>query len=37
MKVHWAHKWLSIPYHNGTITLQGLVPDSVDCNMVELV
>jgi hypothetical protein len=37
MKVHWAHKWLSIPYGNGTITLQGIVPGSFDCNLVELV
>jgi hypothetical protein len=37
MKVHWAQKWLSVPYGNGTITLQGIVPGSLDCNMVELV
>jgi hypothetical protein len=37
MKIHWAHKWLSIPYNNGTITLQGILPGSLECNMVELI
>jgi hypothetical protein len=36
MKIHWAHNWLSIPYNNGTITLQGILPSSLKCNMVEL-
>jgi hypothetical protein len=37
MKIHWAQKWLSIPYNNGTITLQGILPRSLECNMVELI
>jgi hypothetical protein len=26
MKVHWKHKWLSIPYNGSTSFLQGIVP-----------
>jgi hypothetical protein len=36
MKIHWAHKLLTIPYQNNTITLQGFVQGSLDCAMVEL-
>jgi hypothetical protein len=36
MRIHWAHKWLTIPYQGTSITLQGIVPGSLDCAMVEL-
>jgi hypothetical protein len=36
MKVHWAQKWLTIPYQNSHITLQGILPGVLDCNMIEL-
>jgi hypothetical protein len=36
MKVHWAQKWLSIPYGGTHVTLQGLIPRLLDCNCVEL-
>jgi len=26
MKVHWKLKWMSIPYANSTVLLQGLMP-----------
>lgn len=26
MKVHWANKWISIPYGDRQILLQGLLP-----------
>jgi hypothetical protein len=25
-KIHWAHKWLTIPYVNKLVTLQGILP-----------
>jgi hypothetical protein len=34
--VHWAHKWLTIPYHYSQLTLQRIVPGVLDYNMVEL-
>jgi hypothetical protein len=36
MKVHWAQKWLVIPYANKVITLQGIIPGALDCGMIEL-
>jgi hypothetical protein len=36
MKVHWAQRWLTIPYQNSHITLQGMLPGVLDCNMIEL-
>jgi hypothetical protein len=36
MKIHWARKWLTIPYGSTFITLQGLLPDSLDCAVIEL-
>jgi hypothetical protein len=36
MKIHWAQKWLTIPYHNNHITLQGIQPGIIECNMVGL-
>jgi hypothetical protein len=36
VKVHWAQKCLTTPYNNGFITLQGILPRSLECNMVEL-
>jgi hypothetical protein len=36
MKIHWAQKWLTIPYSNSQFTLQGLVSGILDCHMIEL-
>jgi hypothetical protein len=36
MKVHWAQKWLTIPYHKSQVTLQGILPGVIVYNMVEL-
>jgi hypothetical protein len=36
MKIHWAHKWLTIPYENKLVTLQGLLLGSPNGEMVEL-
>jgi hypothetical protein len=36
MKIHWAHKWLTIPYENKSVTLQGLLLGSLNGEMVEL-
>jgi hypothetical protein len=36
MKIHLARKWLQIPYQGSTVTLQGFVPGSLDCAMIEL-
>jgi hypothetical protein len=36
MKVHWAHKWLTIPCHHTHITLHGILPGVLDCNIIEL-
>jgi hypothetical protein len=36
MKVHWAQKWLSIPYEGVVITLQGIRPDNGNCKLKEL-
>jgi hypothetical protein len=35
-KIHWAHKWLTIPYENKLVTLQGILPGSLNGEMVEL-
>jgi hypothetical protein len=36
IKIHWTQKWLTIPYQNIYVTLQGIVPGGVDYHMVEL-
>ena len=36
MKVHWAEKWMSIPYGSGHILLQGLSPESEKCSVLQL-
>jgi hypothetical protein len=36
MKIHWAHRWMTIMYNNVNITLQGFLPGALDCAMVEL-
>jgi hypothetical protein len=36
MKMHWANKWLTIPYQKGQVTLQGILPGVLDCNIIEL-
>jgi hypothetical protein len=36
MKIHWAQKWLTVPYGSSFITLQGLLPDRIDCIIIEL-
>jgi hypothetical protein len=36
MKIHWAHKWPTIPYQHNQITLQGLLLGSLNCVMIEL-
>ncbi|XP_066374606.1 uncharacterized protein [Miscanthus floridulus] len=36
MKIHWEQKWMLIPYGSTQIALQGLVPDSAACSVVQL-
>jgi hypothetical protein len=36
MRVHWTQKWLTIPYHNSQLTLQGIITGVLDCQMIEL-
>jgi hypothetical protein len=36
MKIHWAQKWLTVPYGSSFITLQGLLPDRIDYIVIEL-
>jgi len=36
MQVHWAQKWLMIPYNNSVIRLQGELPIDYEVTMVEL-
>jgi hypothetical protein len=36
MRVHWSHKWLTIPYQNSQITLQCLTPGILNCAIIEL-
>lgn len=36
MKVHWAHKWMSIPYGAGQAVLQGLLPESARSSLMQL-
>jgi hypothetical protein len=36
MKVHWSQKWLTIPYQNSQVTLEGLTPGVLNCAMIEL-
>jgi hypothetical protein len=35
MKIQWAQKWLSIPYGKGHITLQGILPETATCSLIE--
>jgi hypothetical protein len=35
-QIHWAQKWLKVPYGASSITLQGLLPNSLDCAIIEL-
>jgi hypothetical protein len=35
MKVHWSQKWLTIPYQDSHVTLQGLTR-VLDCAMLQL-
>lgn len=30
MKVHWKHKWMTIPYKGDTMLIQGIVPTPLD-------
>jgi hypothetical protein len=36
MKVHWAEKWLSIPYGSGHILFQGLSSEPANCLVIQL-
>jgi hypothetical protein len=36
MQIHWAQKWLTMPYGSTYITLQGLLPDNLDYAIIEL-
>jgi hypothetical protein len=37
MHIHWAQKWISIPYQGKHITIQGNGSYMTECHMVELV
>jgi hypothetical protein len=36
MRVHWTQKWLTIPYYNSQLTLQGIITGVLNCQMIEL-
>jgi hypothetical protein len=36
MRVHWEHKWLSIPYKGANVTLHGQSAAIPECTIVEL-
>ena len=36
MRVDWQHKWMSIPYGQRHVTLQGLLPDSDQHDLMQL-
>ena len=36
MKVHWAHKWMMIPYGSIQILLQRQLPEIETCSLVQL-
>ena len=36
MQVHWALKWLAIPYKGQTQVLQGILPDEPDHLLLQL-
>jgi len=36
MKVGWARKWMMIPYQNGTMVLQGVLPSAPVCTVLQL-
>lgn len=36
MKVHWQDKWMLIPYGSVQIALQGILPDTASCSVVQL-
>jgi hypothetical protein len=36
MHIHWAQKWISIPYQGKHITIQGNGSYMTECHMVEL-
>jgi hypothetical protein len=36
MKVHWANKWISIPYGDRQILLQGLLPEQPTAQLLQL-
>lgn len=36
MKVDWRHKWMSIPYGQSSVVLQGLLPDSIQTLVLQL-
>jgi hypothetical protein len=37
MKVHWAHKCLTISYASKIVTLEGIILGALDCSSIELV
>lgn len=36
MKVDWANKWISIPYFNKCVVLQGMLPDCLEGTLVQI-
>jgi len=36
MKIHWKHKWMSIPFQGASVILQGLVPELPEHSVVEV-
>lgn len=36
MKVHWTEKWMSIPYGSKQILLQGVLPETNSCQLLQL-
>ena len=36
MRVHWKSKWMSIPYGNSTVLLQGILPDVPADTLVQI-
>lgn len=36
MKVHWGNKWMTIPYRQSYVTLQGITAEHPRCSLVQL-
>jgi hypothetical protein len=36
MRVHWATKWMSIPYGTTTVLIQGIIAELMESSVVQV-